>query len=189
MSSTFAHKTLWVSVILFISPWCDILFQGCTETPVMMQFRKCDLVWLMSVKSLQAVTPLLSHSLDCVGHTLCRSSSFRINCEESDILFPSEYAIGRLSILVLFDILWQQVHELLQLLTDFINQLMFTHSYNIVMIFTSISECFRQFGYMCARDNFISINIFQHFVCICSCFYKFDAELDVQWLLYVKWLS
>jgi len=37
---------------------------------------------------------------------------------------------------------------------------------------------------MCAGDNFISINIFRHFVCFYSCFCKFDAELDVQWLLH-----
>ena len=36
---------------------------------------------------------------------------------------------------------------------------------------------------MCARDNVISINSFQRFVCFSSRFSKFDAELDVQWLL------
>jgi len=138
----------------------------------------------MWVKSLQVVTPLLSHSRDCVGHTLCRSSSFPFNCEESDILFPSEHAIDHPSILGLLDSLWPQVYELLQLFTDFLKQSMFTHSLNIVMVFTAISECFRQFEYMCARDNFISVNSFQHFVCFCSCFCKFHAELDVQWLLH-----
>jgi len=119
-----------------------------------------------------------------VGQTLCRSSSFPNNCEESDILFPSDCTIDRSSILGLFDSLWQQVHELLQLFTDFIKQLMFTHTLNIVMVLTSISECFRQLRYMYARDNFVSINSFQHFLCSCSCFCKFDAELDVQWLLH-----
>ena len=137
----------------------------------------------MWMRSLQVVTPLLPHSRDCVGHTLCRSSSFPTNCEESDTLFPSERAVDR-QILGLFDSLWQHVHELLQLFTDFIKQLMFTHTLNIVMVLTSISECFRQFGYMCARGNFISLNIFQHYVCFCSCFCKFDAELDVHWMLH-----
>jgi hypothetical protein len=50
---------------------------------------------------------------------------FPFNCEESDILFPSERAIDRPSILGLFDSLWPQVYELLQLFTDFIKQLMF----------------------------------------------------------------
>jgi hypothetical protein len=160
LPSTFAHKPLWVSVILFFSPWSDTLFQGCTETPVMMQFINCDLVWLMWVKSLQVVTPLLSHSRDCVGHALCRSSSFPFNCEESDILFPSECAIDRPSILGLFDSLRPQVYELLHLFTDFIRQLMFTHSLIIVMVFTSVSECFIQFGYTFARDNLISVNLY-----------------------------